>query len=203
VPLAGAGYLGIALLICLEGMGIPAPGQTAMIAAAAAAGTGHLNFAGVVATGLIATLLGNNLGYLIGHQTGRRAVLRWGRHVRLTEARWTWLEEFMRRRGPTIILSARFIEGFRQLSGLICGTIGIPWRRFAPFDALGAVAWVVVWTGIGHIAGAHLDEIKDVFRQNLGYALAMAFVLVVGYLTLWWLRRRRHAGPDAEPRQAP
>jgi membrane protein DedA with SNARE-associated domain len=185
------GYLGVALLVCIEGFGIPSPGQTAVIVAAAYAGNGHLNIAAVVAVALLGTIAGDNIGYLIGHFAGRRVVLRYGRYVRLTAERLERVEAFVHRRGPAVITIARFVEGLRQLNGIVCGSTGLPWRRFASFDALGAVAWVGVWATAGYLAGNHLDAVEATLRRNLWLGIAAVILLIVAYGLFHRSRKRR------------
>jgi membrane protein DedA with SNARE-associated domain len=189
--LAHLGYFGIALLVCIEGFGVPAPGQTAIIVAAAYAGTGHLNIVGVVAVALAAAIVGDNIGYYIGHHAGRRLVLRYGRYVWLTAERLERVEAFMLKRGTTVVAVSRFIEGLRQLSGIVCGTTGLPWRRFAAFDAIGAVAWVGVWSAVGYFAGSHLHEIHKMVRRNEWWAAIVVVLAAVAFFTFRWYRKRR------------
>jgi membrane protein DedA with SNARE-associated domain len=194
--LVHAGYLGIALLVCIEGFGIPAPGQTAVIVGAAYAGTGHLNVFAVAAVALAAAIAGDNIGYYLGHHAGRRLVLRYGRYVRLTEARLARVEAFMLRRGTIMVTFSRFIEGLRQLSGIVCGTTGLPWRRFVWFDALGAVFWVGVWVTVGYFAGNHLHELHAAVRRNEWWAAVLVIVAVAGFLVF---RRYRHRNRVLDP----
>ena len=192
-PLVHAGYLGVAILVCIEGFGVPAPGQTALIVAAAYAGSGHLNIAGVVIVAILASIAGDNLGYFLGHRAGRPVVLRYGRYVRLTAARLEKVEGFVQRRGSTVVTFARFIDGLRQLSGIVCGTTGLPWRRFVGFDAIGAVAWVGVWATVGFLAGTRLDAVERALRRNLWYGVALVVLVGAGYALMRRARRRRAA----------
>jgi membrane protein DedA with SNARE-associated domain len=189
------GYLGIAVLVGVEGFGIPLPGQTAIIVGAASAARGHLNVAGVAAVAFAAAVTGNSLGYLIGRLGGRRVILRYGRYVRLTPARLDRVETFMSRHGPKVVVVARFIEGLRQLNGIVAGATGMPWRRFMIFNAIGAAVWVGVWAAVGYLAGDHLTAIQATVRRYQWYAIAAAVIAVGGYAVLH-LARRRHGQDD-------
>jgi membrane protein DedA with SNARE-associated domain len=83
------GYLGVAGLVFIESFGVPAPGETAILAGATYAGQGHLNVIVVALVAFLAAVTGDSLGYLIGRTGGRPLVLRFGRYVRLTPARLT------------------------------------------------------------------------------------------------------------------
>jgi len=72
------GYLAVFALVFVEDLGVPVPGETILIAAAVYAGAGRLNIIVAFLLGLVAAVLGDNLGYVIGRKAGRAAVLRWG-----------------------------------------------------------------------------------------------------------------------------
>ena len=113
------GYLAIAGIIGVESFGVPAPGQTIMVAASVYAGAGRMNIFAVAAVSFVAAVLGDNVGYWIGVRGGRKAVHRFGRYVFLTPERFARAEKFFARRGNRVVLVARFIDGLRQLNGVI------------------------------------------------------------------------------------
>src|SRR5947199_9976216 len=93
------GYLAIIALVFVESFGVPAPGQTIIIVAAAYAGRGHLNVGVVAACAWVAAVAGDSVGYLIGRSGGHLLVLRFGRYVGLTHERFQRVERFMGRHG--------------------------------------------------------------------------------------------------------
>jgi membrane protein DedA with SNARE-associated domain len=186
------GYLGLALVVFVEGFGVPAPGETAIIAGATLAGRGHLNIVLVGVVAVLAAITGDSVGYLIGRTGGRALVLRYGRYVRLTHERFERMEGFMRRRGPIVVAVARFIEGLRQLNGVVAGASGMPWPRFVLFNAIGAVLWVGTWATAGYLAGDHLKAIEATISRYQWYAIGLAVLAVIAY-AFWHVRRiRRH-----------
>lgn len=187
------GYPGMAGLVFVEGVGIPAPGQTAIILGAMAAGQGHLNVYVVAVVAILATLAGGVIGYTIGRFGGRRLVLRYGYYVGLGEARLRRTEAFMDRHGPKIVAVARFVDGLRQLHALVAGATRMPVRRFVAYSALGSVAWVLTWTTAGYLAGDHIQAVDVLLRRFTWYALA-AVVLAIGAVVLWHRHRSRRAG---------
>jgi len=185
------GYAAVAFLLFVEDFGIPAPGETVLIAASVYAGAGRLNIVGVALIALAAAVLGDNTGYAIGRFGGRALVLRYGRYVLLTEARLDKAESFFNRHGGKIVTIARFIEGLRQANGVIAGVTGMRWPRFLAFNVLGAALWVAVWTSVGDLAGNHITTIYDAVGRYSLYLLAAAVILV---LALVVRRRRRRTG---------
>ncbi|HZU54757.1 MAG TPA: DedA family protein [Actinocrinis sp.] len=189
------GYLAVAFLLFVEDFGVPAPGETVLIAASVYAGAGRLNIVAVGVIAFAAAVLGDNAGYAIGHFGGRALVLRYGRYVRLTEERLAKAEGFFIRRGGAIVTVARFIEGLRQANGIVAGTTGMPWRKFLLFNALGAALWVGTWTSVGYFAGDHIETIyRQVSRYSL-YLLVAAVVLVIAWAANRYRRNRARRRP--------
>ncbi|MDT4991667.1 MAG: hypothetical protein QOH97_1559 [Actinoplanes sp.] len=184
------GYLGVAGLVFIESFGVPAPGETAILAGATYAGQGHLNVIVVALVAFLAAVTGDSLGYLIGRTGGRPLVLRFGRYVRLTPARLDRVETFMARHGPKVVVVARFVEGLRQLNGIVAGVTGMPWPRFVLFNAIGAAAWVGVWTTAGYLAGDHLSAITATIHRYQLWAIAAGVLAVTAHLLLRRARRR-------------
>ncbi len=201
------GYWAVAAFLFLEDFGVPVPGETILITAAVYAGSGHLNpvLVGVVA--VVAAVLGDNLGFVIGHFAGRAAIVRWGRYVMLTEERLAKAESFFNHHGGKVIVVARFIEGLRQANGIIAGASEMSWWRFLPFNVLGAVLWVGTWLTIGELAGNHIGTIyTNVTRYSL-VALVVLVLVLLGLVARFFLRRRRrraaHPVDTAEPGPEP
>jgi membrane protein DedA with SNARE-associated domain len=189
-PLQHYGLWVIFLLIMLEDFGIPVPGETILIAGAIYAGAGRLNIVAVGIVGFIAAIIGDNIGFAIGHFGGRALALRWGKYVFLTEERLDKAQAFFDRRGAIVITFARFVEGLRQANGIIAGITGMHWRRFLVFNALGAALWVGTWVSLGYLAGDHITTIYHYITVYSYYVLIAVAVFVLAYVA--WRLRRRH-----------
>jgi membrane protein DedA with SNARE-associated domain len=196
-PLQHFGVWAIGLLILLEDFGIPVPGETILIAGAVYAGAGRLNVVLVGAVAFIAAIIGDNIGFAIGHFGGRALALRWGKYVFLTEERLDKAEAFFNRRGAIVITFARFVEGLRQANGIIAGITGMHWLRFLIFNAIGAALWVGTWVSLGYLAGSHITTIYHYITLYSYYVLIALAVLLAGYITWRVLRRRRRRAAQA------
>jgi membrane protein DedA with SNARE-associated domain len=185
------GLLAIGLLILVEDFGVPAPGETILIAGALYAGAGRLNIVAVGVVAFIAAIMGDNIGFAIGHFGGRRLALRWGKYVFLTEERLDKAEAFFDRRGAIVITFARFVEGLRQANGIIAGITGMHWLRFVIFNAIGAALWVGTWVTAGYFAGNHIAAIYHYVNLYSYYALIALALLVLVYVIRRRRRRRR------------
>ena len=190
------GYLAVVALVLIEDFGVPVPGETVLILAAVYAGAGRLNILLVALLGFLGALLGDNIGFAIGHFGGRPLAERYGRYIFLTPERLEKATSFFDRHGGKIIIVARFIEGLRQANGIIAGISGLRWTRFLVFNAIGAALWVAVWTSVGYFSGSHIDTIYATATRYDKY-LAVALALVVaGYVALRIRRVRRARAPD-------
>lgn len=199
-PLDHYGYWAIALLLLLENIGVPVvPGEFALIAGAIFAGTGRAGL-NVVAVGVIAVtccFCGAEVGYCIGRFGGRELVLRHGKYVLVREHHLDRAEAAVSRYGGVIVVIARFIVGLREFNGIIAGVTGMRWRRFAFYNAVGAVAWVAVWVSLGYLAGDHIATIySDASRYSL-YVLIGLVVLLAAYVGFRMMRRQRQQAPVA------
>jgi membrane protein DedA with SNARE-associated domain len=193
------GYLAVAGLVLIEDFGVPVPGETVLILGAVYAGTGRLNIALVALLGFLGAVLGDNIGFAIGHFGGRRLVERYGRYIFLTPERLNRATRFFERHGGKIIIVARFIEGLRQANGIIAGTTGMHWARFLLFNAIGAALWVGVWTSIGYFSGNHIDSIYNTATRYDTYVAIALGALLLAYIARRVVRARRARARNIAP----
>jgi membrane protein DedA with SNARE-associated domain len=182
------GYLAVGGFVLLEDFGVPVPGEILLISAAIFAGAGQLNIALVIAVAVLGAVIGDNIGYAVGRLGGRPLAERWGRFVFLTPARLDRAETFFDVHGGKVVTVARFIEGLRQVNGLLAGIAGMGWLKFLGFNALGAVLWVGTWAGLGFVAGTHMAVIYAEFERYRWYAIGV-LVLVAGIVVVIRVRR--------------
>ncbi|MGB9304132.1 MAG: DedA family protein [Mycobacterium sp.] len=192
------GYQAVIVLVGVEGFGIPFPGQTILIAAGLYAATGQLNLVAVLTLGLLAAVVGDNIGYAIGRCGGRRLVVRFGRFVFLSEARVAAAERFFARRGTIVVPTARFVERLRQANGIAAGIVQMAWLRFVLYNALGAIAWVGVWVFVGYWAGDHITAIYAKVERYQNHVLAAVAVIGLALAVRWVLKRRSRRRGSAE-----
>jgi len=187
------GYAAVFGGVMVESFGIPAPGQSLVMAGALLAAQGEMHIALLLLTAWSAAVIGDNIGYAIGHFGGRRLVLRHGRYVGVRADHLERVEHFFARYGGGIVVVARFFEVLRQLNGVIAGTAGMPWWRFLVFNAAGAALWVGLW-GMGvFYLGRHMEQVLGVFKRFEPYVVAIGVLALVGLAVfLFW---RRAGGP--------
>jgi membrane protein DedA with SNARE-associated domain len=185
-PLVAAyGYAAVFALLLIESIGIPAPGEGILIATAVfAARTHSLDIALVIAIGSLAAFLGTGAGYLIGRGAGLPLITRYGRFVGLTPARQRLGQYLFMRHGGKIVFLGRFVAFFRAFEGLLAGVNQMSWRRFAVFNAVGAVTWTCA---IG-LAAYYFGRAFVHLNKPLGWALVA--LAVVGFVVgLFYIRQ--------------
>ena len=197
-------YLLAGLFTALEtsvGIGLLVPGDGVVLLAGTTATTPH-RFAALVTVTVLGSLAGESVGYLLGRRYGLR--LRAGRlGRRLGADRWVAAEAFLAGRGGRAVAAARFVAVVHALVPVLAGTLGMPYRRLVGWSALGAVAWSVLYVGIGAAAGASWRQHGD--RVGLAGLAVVAAALAVA-LTVRAARshaQRRHGGAPPSSRVQP
>jgi membrane protein DedA with SNARE-associated domain len=121
------GLVVVAVLICLESIALPVPGEMVLILAAVFAGTRHqLDIIAVVLTAATAAFVGQVIGYMIGRQFGYRLLLQYGGYLRITEGRIKLGEYLFLRYGIAIVIVARFVPILRSIVGILAGANRMP-----------------------------------------------------------------------------
>lgn len=183
-PLAVAhGAWVVGVLVGLESLDLPLPGETVLVAAAIYAGsTGQLSITGVLIAALAGAVIGDSLGYLIGRSLGWPLLLRYGRRIGLTGERLRIGRMLFARHGGMVVFAGRFVAFLRVLAASLAGASGMAWPRFLVFNAAGAAAWVGVFGGGAYLLGtqAHrfLGPLGLLALTVGGAGVAAAIVLV-------------------------
>ncbi|HSW78266.1 MAG TPA: DedA family protein [Candidatus Chromulinivoraceae bacterium] len=183
------GYLGVGGLLLLEDFGIPVPGETVLIAAAFYAGLGDLNIFIVAVVAFIGAVLGDNIGFAIGEYGGHPLVQKYGKYVFLTPERLHKAEHFFNHHGGKVVTIARFIEGLRQLNGILAGLSDMRWAKFIVFNALGAALWVGTWSLVGYYSGNHIQTFLH-YQMYMSLTVVAALIL---YILFRIIKRQREA----------
>jgi len=186
-------------VLTLESLGLPVPGESALIVAGTLAGQGELRLPTMLLAAWAGAVLGDNIGYLIGRLAGRPLVLAHGSRIGLTEQRFARVESFFARFGPLTVAFARFVNILRQLNGVVAGTMGMDWRVFFLCNAAGGALWVLFW-GLGAWwLGSHLDELAWLKERAVEAesAILPAIAISIGAalaLRIWLKSKRSGAG---------
>ena len=180
------GYAAAFAAVMAEGVGIPTPGQTLLMAGAAEAAEGRMSIAMLVILVTIAATLGNSVGYVIGRWGGRAALNK----LKVNPQRQQHLDDLFKRRGGMVILLARFLDGLRQLNGIVAGVLRMPWWTFTAYNAAGALLWTCSW-GLGtYYLGRDIHVIAAFFHRHRALLLVLGATALVALL-VYLLRSKR------------
>jgi membrane protein DedA with SNARE-associated domain len=156
------GYAVVFALIAVETMGIPVPGETALIAAALLAHDGRLEIEVLVLVAAAAAILGDNVGFAIGRKGGRRLFELPGPFHAQRLAALAAGEPFFAKHGPKAVFLGRWVAGLRIASAWLAGMNRMDWRRFLFWNALGGICWALS-IGLGaYFVGHAFDRIVGV-----------------------------------------
>jgi membrane protein DedA with SNARE-associated domain len=136
------GYYAVFALIALESMGIPLPGETALIAAALYSGTTHhLRIVVLAVVAGSAAVIGDNAGYWIGKTGGQRLAERYGRYVHLDRSKLMVGRYLFARHGVKVVFFGRFVAVLRTYAAFFAGVSMMRWPRFLVANAVGGLLW--------------------------------------------------------------
>jgi membrane protein DedA with SNARE-associated domain len=184
-------YLIIGGIIGLESMGIPVPGEIALVTGSLLAATGYTNPWLVGAAASIGAVAGDSVGYAIGRRGGRALLERLGRRFprHFGPAHLARADELFGRYGVWAIFFGRFVALLRILAGPLAGALHVPYRRFFVANATGGIVWAYGTTFAIYFAGRAAEHWLK------GFSWVALVVAVVGGLVVGAVLKRRALGP--------
>ena len=176
------GLIVVGGVILLESLGLPVPGETVLIIASIYAGTSHphLDIVEVILTAAGAGLVGQMIGYVIGHEFGYWLLLRYGPYVRITESRIKLGEYLFLRHGGKIVFVSRFVPVLRSIAGILAGANRMPWRQFLFANAVGALAWASFFGFAAYMLGHQVEHLAGPMVIALG--VVVLILIIVGII---------------------
>lgn len=194
------GYLAVFLAVALESSGIPFPGETMLITAAAFAGAGHLQIPFVIMAAAAGAIGGDNCGYWIGRTGGRGVAVRFGKYIRLNERHLQYAEGFFVRHGQKTVFLGRFVAVMRTWTAFLAGLNRMPYPRFVVFDAAAGITWSTLFGLLAFKLGQNLPLLQKILKV-LGVG-GVALVIAIA-LSMYLLRRRARRAEAARDANDP
>jgi membrane protein DedA with SNARE-associated domain len=181
-------YVLVGLVIGIESMGIPLPGETTLFLASFAAHDGTLMIEWVIIAAILGAIIGDNIGYWIGRKGGRALLERQGPFYERRMALLIHGDRFFEAHGPKAVFLGRWVALLRVTAAVLAGANRMEWRKFFLWNALGGIAWA---TSIG-LAGYYVGHAAETLIKKVGIgALIVVGIGVVGLLIYLYLRERR------------
>lgn len=188
-------YPVLLLLVLLESLGVPLPGEIALVTAAAYASSGHISISIVIALAALGAIVGGVLGYWIGITGGLRVVTRYGGYIGIRRSHVERAHAFFERNGSKTILFGRFVAILRTWAAVVAGAAAMSFTKFVTYNTIGSIVWAIVFGMLGFYFGRDLPLLeKYIARVSFG-------VLIVGIvgLAFFFLMKRSRAGSEIVP----
>jgi membrane protein DedA with SNARE-associated domain len=187
-----AAYVGLFLILCLAGLGLPIPEEVPVITAGVLAHQQLVVWWLALASCMAGILVGDCILYWAGRRWGERVLAMPGvRHLFAGDRRETLAASY-RRRGIAIVFAARHVPGLRAAAFLTAGIAGVPFRKFIAADGAAVVYGVPFSFGLAYFFADQVHRLMaEVHRVELWVGL-----VAVGAFACWvaralWRRNRR------------
>jgi len=193
------GYYAVFTLIALESMGVPLPGETALITGALYCGTTHhLNIAALAAVAVAGAVLGDNAGYWIGRTGGYRLAERYGRFVGLDRTKLKVGRYLFARHGVKVVFAGRFIAVLRTFAAFFAGVSKMRWPGFLVANAAGGALWAGFYSFGAYELGSAASSVGSVITY-VGYGIATVATVASFVMVRKVLRRLERRAEEAYP----
>jgi len=176
-------------LVLLESLGIPLPGEIALVTAAAYASLGHISIYVVIILAALGAIVGGALGYLIGLRGGLPLVLHYGGYIGVRRRHVDRAHAFFEKHGAKTILFGRFIAILRTWAAIVAGGAGMSFPKFVIYNSIGSVVWAIVFGWLGYYFGRDLPLLESYISR---VSLVLLVTLAVGIIALIFWKRRKN-----------
>ena len=178
--ISGYGYLAVFALVAVESLGVPLPGETALILAGTYAGHTHrLSPWAIFAVAAAGAIVGDNIGYWVGDKGGYPLARRYGSKIRLDERKLKIARYLFDRHGAKVVFFGRFVSILRTYAAFLAGTSKMRWRRFLLANTAGGVLWAAIFTAAAYLAGDALQRASATIGWILGGVAVVVVVILV------------------------
>jgi membrane protein DedA with SNARE-associated domain len=176
------------VLLTLESFGLPVPGETALIACSVLASQGSLSIVWVIVVGVLAAIIGDNLGYWAARKGGRPLLERHRLTRPYAEKYLPRGERFFAKHGGKAVFLGRFVAVLRVTAAWVAGISHMHWWRFLAWNAAGGIVWATSVALVSYYLG---DAAASAFgRYGLYAAGGVLLLTALGFLIVRQLEKR-------------
>lgn len=191
----GLGAYGLVFGVLVAcGLGLPLPEDVSLIAGGYLAHRGQADFRIMLFVGFAGILLGDSIVFALGRR-GRGAVEKLPRLLRrlLTPDRLAKVEAQFAKRGPIMVVIARFLPGIRAATYFVAGSAQMSYFRFIVYDGLAALVSAPLFVFLGYHFGDRIGDVIAWAEKFHTWLIGAMVVAVVGWLVYKLVQRRRAA----------
>ena len=192
--IAVGGYPGMALIVFLEtgAMVFLLPGDSLLVVAGLFAARGTLDLATLNLLLIPCAILGDATSYWIGLRTGPRIFSR-PKSRFFDPKHLVTAHDFYEKHGGKAIILARFMPIVRTFVPVVAGIAKMPYARFATYNVVGGISWVLSMTLTGFLLG----QVPGVVQHIEKIIVAVVLLSIAPGIVSWW--RARKSTPAAAP----
>jgi membrane-associated protein len=175
------GYPVLGLILFLGSVGLPLPDGVATIVAGSLASQGRLDWFWAATITVIASVLGDTVGYGLGRYLSREILERHGRWMGYTAQRREQAQSLFDRWGSlTVFITRTFMSYLSSVASLLAGMTSFRLAKFVAIALLGRLIWTAAYLGLGYGIGSDWQAATS-FLTNLSVlVLSLAALLVAG-----------------------
>ncbi|WP_405641719.1 DedA family protein [Streptomyces sp. NBC_00019] len=181
-------YLLVGLVIGLESLGIPLPGEIILVSSALLASQhGEIDPFILGACASAGAIIGDSIGYAIGRKGGRPLLAWLGRKFprHFSEGHIATAERSFEKWGMWAVFFGRFVALLRIFAGPLAGVLRMPYWKFLIANVLGGILWAGGTTAVIYYVGIVAESWLKRFSW-LGLVLAV----LIGLTSMLVLKRK-------------
>jgi len=188
-------YPVLVILVLLESVGVPLPGEIALVTAAAYASLGHISIYVVIILAATGAIVGGVLGYWIGLKGGLPLLAHYGGYIGVRQAHIDRAHAFFEKNGAKTILFGRFIAILRTWAAIIAGTARMSFTKFVTYNTIGSVIWAIVFGWLGYYFGRDLP-LLEIYISHASFGILIVLAVGMAVFIIW----KRHANSREKAR---
>ena len=179
------GYPILALIQLSGAIGAPVPDGIAGAVAGSLVAQGRMNLVAASLVIVVASVLGDIIGYGIGRAVSRDLLERYGRWFGYTPARGVRVQGLFAHWGLlTVFITRTFVSYLSSAANLLAGVSRYRFSKFVAVASLGRATWAAAYLGLGYAIGSDFDA-ATLFLGNLsGFLLSATALLVAGWVAM-------------------
>jgi len=148
------GYIVLFLVLMLEPLGIPLPGEFIMSYIGLLTAAGRLDLVTSILVAGLGCIIGRTVAYWAGLKLGAPFFQKHGHRLHMGPERMEKTARWFGKYGNVVLIIGNFIPGVRHVSGYFSGITKIPFRMYTVYAYGGALLWIGTFIFLGRVLGS-------------------------------------------------